>query len=174
MLGADQPERKGCQAVAFTPDGDRLLAIARTGQANDGEVRCYRANDGQMLFSQHYPEPLRVLGWSQAGAMVVVADATGQLHALSLDNATAKVSDRPHTGSVTGLCVRGQSVFSGSRDGSIRRCQLPKLNQLQVLESGNGPIASLAVSEDGQWIAVGLDDGRLLIATLTRQSAGTE
>jgi serine/threonine protein kinase len=169
ILGADQPERKSYQAVAFAPDGERLLAIARTDQANEGEVRCYRINDGHLLTTQHHDEPLRVLGCSQTGTTVVVGDANGQLHAKSLDGKTPPVSERPHTLPITGLCVRGQSAISVSRDGSIRRCQLPKLNQLQVLESGNGPIASLAVSEDGQWIAVGLDDGRLLIATLTKE-----
>lgn len=164
-----EPERKAYQAVAFTNDGDQLVTIGRSWKGDDYDIECRRISDGKLLTTRYYHEPLHALSLSQNGQIYVIGYKDGQLHAQRLDGMTAKASNKPHTDSVTGLCVRGQTVISVSRDGSIRQCQFPKLDKMLVLESGNGPISSLAVSEDGRLIAVGLEDGRMLIARLEKE-----
>src|SRR5262249_13374586 len=66
-----------------------------------------------------------------------------------------------HTGAVTALAFSqdGAALFSASRDGTVRRWEVPSGRPLGVLSGHTGPVITLAISPDDRRLVSGSDDG---------------
>ncbi len=96
------------------------------------------------------------------------------LYQLGLDSTPKAISYRPaqfeEVGSVrahpTGLNslamhTQTQRIFSGGRDGFVKSWSWPELEPLVSLKAHDGPLARLAVSEDGQYLVTGSEQGEI-------------
>ncbi|OSD05131.1 hypothetical protein PYCCODRAFT_1288912 [Trametes coccinea BRFM310] len=147
----------GVRVVSFSPDG-ALIATA----AWDGTVRIWDVVTGSRLKTLvGHKHLVTSCAWSRSGKLL--ASTGDHDHTVNVwDVATGKCVKKlaQHTGGVWASIFTPDDVqlVSCSDDGSIRRSSVDdkKPGTLStILYQGNGPIYSLALSGDGQWMLSG-------------------
>lgn len=96
------------------------------------------------------------------------------LYQLGLDSTPKAISYKPaqfeelnsvraHPTGLNGLAIHAQSqrIFSGGRDGWVKAWSWPDLEPLAKQKAHEGPLARLAVSEDGQYLVTGSEHGEI-------------
>lgn len=96
------------------------------------------------------------------------------LYQLGLDSTPKAISYKPaqfeelnsvraHPTGLNGLAIHAQSqrIFSGGRDGWVKSWSWPDLEPLAKQKAHEGPLARLAVSEDGQYLVTGSEHGEI-------------
>jgi WD40 repeat protein len=148
--------------LAFAPDGT-LITI------NGENLTLWNVESGSVRQTLTNPAPLAYLALSPDGRRLAVADRAGDLRIWELDSGT-QVDELTgwHTGAVSAVAFNPESdrVIAGGSTmfGSAGRLNLWDVTTRQTLKSlaaENGAVQSLAVSPDGQIIAVGTEAGVL-------------
>lgn len=96
------------------------------------------------------------------------------LYQLGLDSTPKAISYRPaqfeevgavraHPTGLNALAIHAQTqrIFSGGRDGWVKSWSWPDLEPLASQKAHEGPLARLAVSEDGQYLVSGSEHGEI-------------
>lgn len=105
-----------------------------------------------------------------------------QLITVSLDN-TLKITDsktKKNIQTITlkskptclTLNVKAQVAYIGCEDGTLLSVHLDESKEQQMLKRLNNKISSVAVSDNGQFVSAGLNDGKIEIIDLQHPEAG--
>ncbi len=157
------------ETIAFSPDGRRLVSgtgdhLVKVFEIGSPEVRVLKGHetplshvlfspDGRWIASSTWA---RDRGDLMRDTMVRIWDATTGDGRTFLGHAST-VTD-------VQFLPDGQSVASASRDGTVRLWDLATGKATRVLNAE--PANDLAVSRDGQWLAVGVDGGNTWVWNL--------
>jgi len=141
--------------LAFNADGSLLVS-----GSEDASVRTWKAADGMAVASLTTPAPVRALVLNTDGSQVVTGHGDNLIRVWQLpqpDVTAAPIREIPgHGGPVNALALLGATneVLSGSDDASIRIWKLDTGEQT-FTQSLTGPVTSVAVSPDAQFVAGG-------------------
>ncbi len=173
------PTLQTMTAAAIDPKGRWFVTIS---DSLDGpsETLAYRWGEvSQTLTSAGTPKPISLTSEDGARptriafasdqndtAVLVVADDMGGITLYQMTNPPSSESIKPHNAQVESLYVLPASdtdnptdvVVSGASDGSVHHWQLQTSREQQHF-FGTMSIASVDVSADGHWVAVGSWDG---------------
>jgi WD40 repeat protein len=151
------------RSFAFSPDGKRLIS------ATAEQAIVWNTDDGRLLEILPVPAKLSAVTYGPAADNVVLATGDSGLWLQRLRFAAA-LGDM--TKPVTALVYspNGQSVYSSSLDGTIRR--FTPANGQQAFNMKHGaPIHDLAISPNGQLLATAGDDKLLKLWNAANGSA---
>ncbi|ABS27739.1 protein kinase [Anaeromyxobacter sp. Fw109-5] len=143
-------------AVAFTPDGTRVVAAS-----HDGEVRVFRADGSSApLLLQAGSSPHAVLAVDPGGRTAAVGALDGRAWLVALD-AARPAQPLVHDGAVLALAYApdGARLATGSGDGHLRIFDARSGALLERVTLPGGAVFALAWSRDGRAIATGSEDG---------------
>ncbi|MGW6153694.1 TIR domain-containing protein [Streptomyces sp. NPDC055144] len=165
-LAGAVPQR---QALAFSPDGELLVAPTR-----DGAVRLWRvARRGQPVAVGDIPESggkTTALAFIAHRRTLLVGDESGTITAWDVthpDRPVRKGTSTRHTDAVTGMAVhpRGELAATAGLDGRILLWDVSDPShpvEVASLTGGRFPYATVGFSPDGRMLAVGSDVGTRL------------
>jgi len=143
-------------ALAFTPDGERLIS-----GAVDGAVRVWRVEDGRRVTT------MKGHGWvvaqisiSRDGkrALTASTDATLRLWDLESFQEIAKLAG--HDGPIFGAAISpdGRRALSGGRDGGVVLWDLTTASPVRAIRAHQRPVWAVAFSPDGRFgLSAGYD-----------------
>ncbi len=153
-------------AVAFSPDGDRILA-----GTSDGGLQVWRVGDGsQMMTLNVHDFAVTGLDQSPDGQTIATSsvDETVQLRDLETGDALATLYG--HKGPVLAVAMSddGSLVASGGVDGTVRVWRRGDGDRLKVYAQHKGAVWSVAFAPDGNTLLSGGADGLVLTYDLDR------
>lgn len=156
VLGAIETDLHNPLSIAFHPDNKRLIS-----GGEDKTVRLWSLENGKEILA---------LNGHLAGVNSVAVNAKGSYIASGSADKTIKIWDgatgkllqtlRGHTAAVNSVTfsVEGGVLFSGGSDGTVRVWNLTTGQQVVSLPGeSNVPVASVALSPDGKYLAAGRD-----------------
>ena len=155
-------------AVAFTPDGTRLLA-----GASDGSLHAWRVSDGTELMALHAHDfgvtALALAPDGRTGATASI-DETVQLWDFARKERLETLYG--HEGPVLAVALSpdGELVASGGVDGTVRVWRRGNGDRLRVYARHAGAVWSVAFSPDGKTLLSGGADGLVLTYDLDRDA----
>jgi len=153
-------------AVAFSPDGDRILA-----GTSDGGLQVWRVDDGtQMMVLNVHDFAVTGLDQSPDGQTIATSsvDETVQLRDIETGDALATLYG--HKGPVLAVALSddGGLVASGGVDGTVRVWRRGDGDRLKVYARHQGAVWSVAFAPDGNTLLSGGADGLVLTYDLDR------
>jgi eukaryotic-like serine/threonine-protein kinase len=142
----------------FTPDGRQVVAASQTGPLrfwNSESARHERDIGGPF-------RSLRDFVFTDDGR-TVVAVADGALHGWSVENGApiAGLAGLFQRAIELGSHERGTLVAVGDSDGGLTIMDVRHPERRRQIPAHDRPIVSVAVSQDGQYIATGTTDGQV-------------
>lgn len=155
----DLPQPAASHALAWSPDGQRLVVGANT------QVAFYQALDGKLLARSHHHHTQQVmaLAWSQQGPMHVVSAGmdqraviwdTTRYHALLTYNNQHSALD------TASWSNDGLSVATSADNGSVHVWNANSGQDLHAaFQDAQRPMRALAFARTSALLAVGGDDG---------------
>jgi len=164
---AEGREVRYCQSPSG-PSSFAFVEGALLVGRHDGAIDPWAFGSGfdQTIWNGHRG-PVRAMGVEPMLKQVVSGGEDGELRLWSRRGRCLRVLTG-HTGPVTRLVMQAEEVWSGSADGTVRVWDLARGRCVQVLEAGS-PVRSMALSPDGEQLACGLTDGRLVIWGTSRR-----
>ncbi|MET9734630.1 PQQ-binding-like beta-propeller repeat protein [Streptomyces sp. NPDC006458] len=162
--------RSAVLAVAFDPDGSRVLCCA-----TDDTTRMFEAKDGKQLWptADNVVEPIigpNCLAFDPKSKWTVVGAADGTARVLEADTGTKRGqvplqnpgARGPGPGAVTHVAFRanGKHAASASIDNVVRLFNLEGKERYSV---PTDEVLALRFSPDGRWLGVGTMNGALVI-----------
>jgi len=163
LVHADNPFRDLVYAVAFAPDGKRLVAAGA-----EGLIRIIDLAGGQTLGTlTGHSGPVLCLAWSSDGNWIASGSADRSIRIWEASGKFVR-SLNNHAGAVQAVIFApdGQTLFSASSDATIR-VWLPGVGRMKRIFRGFGqPVLGLAHVPARQLLLAGVADGsaRLLNA----------
>lgn len=146
--------------VALSPDGLQVAAGGWDGllyrwRLSDGAAVPPLANDGERVMA---------LTFTADGAFLLAGGHEGSLRVWRIADNVSSQRIHAHDFALTGLTTlpNGQ-VVTGSLDGTLRRWTLASDNAPAELTADQQPIAALAVSSDGRFLASAGTRGDVLV-----------
>lgn len=155
------------EALAFSPDGQHLAAVAGT-LAGPGRLLIWRVADGAL--EPVVDTPLAGNGTAVAFAgpdAVVAAHGLGGLVRVALDGTVDEMSDAPDD-LAAGLAVLGEAepfVILASYDGRLAVGLVGGV--MQTIARLSILVESMALSPGGHWLAAALLDGGIRVVSLS-------
>jgi WD40 repeat protein len=157
--------------IAISHDGNRIFS-----GSDDNTIRTWNFDSGRLLrsMSQDHVTSVAVLGDEQLvwgsrteGVRVRAASHWGTLRFV------LKGKKRIYNGGVTSIATSNSRrwIVFGSLDSTVRILDMDNHRTTKLLDAKT-PVHSVAVSNDGNSVAAGLEDGTLLICEL--ETIGTE
>jgi len=138
-------------AVAVNPAGDLLAA-----GTNDGAVRLWRVNDGQLvgIWAGHAGH-VRSIGFSPDGTTLASGSHDQTIRLWDVPTGQARAILEGHTGAVTsiGFSPDGTSLMSGSYDQTVRVWDVATKVAIRVLHGHTAFVTGVAWSPDGTTVA---------------------
>jgi WD40 repeat protein len=148
------------RAVAFSPDGSRLVAGTRKGT-----IRVFDTKTGKTLMAmpEGHKKVVMALAWSADGKRVASAsgDHTVKIWDVSGDDAKEVATLTGHTGGVYTVAFDPTNkpiIASGSWDHTIRLWDTETGKEVRKLEGHHDDIWSVTFSADGKILASGSED----------------
>jgi WD40 repeat protein len=146
----------GCQTVAFSPDGGRVL----TADA-DGTARLFDARSGALVrtFTGH-SQAVNDARFLPHGRRVITASADGTARVWDVRDGHELLRFAGHTDNVVSVAVSsdGRSAFTTSWDHTIRRWRTDGPIAPVTFVAGTGSVQGLAFSSDDRLLAIGSSD----------------
>ena len=155
----DLPQPAASHALAWSPDGQRLVVGANT------QVAFYQALDGKLLgrSHHHHTQQVTALAWSQQGLMRVVSAGMDQRAVIwDTTNYHAMLTYRnQHSALDTASWSNdGQSVATSADNGSVHVWNASSGQDLHAaFQDVQRPMRALAFAGTSAMLAVGGDDG---------------
>jgi hypothetical protein len=150
-------------AVAFSPDGRRIVSGAGTWYDKDHTVRlweiasgreieCLRGHSGPVTSVAFSPDQRQIASGSSDRTVRLWEVASGQSRCL-----------QGHTDAVAAVAFspRGQHIVSASRDKTLRLWETASGNEIRRFEGHTEPVAGAAFSPDGRTVVSGSEDNTL-------------
>lgn len=161
----------GSDAVAFSPEGDRLAAGFQDSSKKEGSqngVRIWDEESRKLLLTLDHPRSVNAVAYSSFGRWL--ATASMDSHVRIFDAATGKLvrTLEGHDAAVYGLAFRadGQVLATGSADRSVRLWEVATGKLLRTLKAPQH-VWSVAISPDGRQVAAAAGQfdqpGRVLV-----------
>jgi WD40 repeat protein len=137
-------------SLAVSPNADIIASSSA-----DGTIRFWNAASGVQQRSISLGESPGIVTFDHAGQHLLVGDAMGRIHVLTVSTGVVSRVLTGHKGAVTALdvSVDDRLAVSGSADKTIRCWDLQTGNALGTLEGHTGPIAAVRFSHDSTKIA---------------------
>jgi WD40 repeat protein len=139
-------------ALAFSPNGDRLLSVAE-----DGKALVWDVNTGKIVHScPQRDEKLFAAAWRSDGRCFATAGEGGVVRVWKLGDEKPTAEYRGHKGPVLALAFSpdGKVLASGGYMRTIRFWPGGEGNGLNIKDM-DGRVTSLAFTDDGQELVVG-------------------
>jgi WD40 repeat protein len=148
----------GTYAVAFTPDGKRLLTAGR-----DNVTKLWDLESGQLLrtFDRHYTW-VEVLAVSRDGKVFASAGQDGLIRLWDVATGADACPQPGHKYAVTraALTPDGRTAVTGGWDATLRWWDVGTGAEQRVVNVPDG-ITGLALSPDGRTVLATTNDGKL-------------
>jgi WD40 repeat protein len=148
-------------AIAFTPDGRRLIASG----GDDGQLRVWDAGSGALVRElAAHPGALVDLATSPSGDRLLTAGWDGSARMWDLELLGAPVAAGaalgPHTGEVRSVAFSpdGQTIASASADRTVRLWEVKTGLVTRVLDGHAGGVSRVVYSPDGRLLASAGED----------------
>lgn len=165
-----QTNSESTQSVVYTfQSKGKVLAVSHTGSyaavsaGNTVEVADLK---GRALLHSLPVDGGEVvsLAWSAEDRMLLAGDSNGGLHSWRMPGGQRVFDSRIQEGAIRAVAGSGQDpkIASGGVDGKIRIWHQPGLPEV-VTEIGKAEAAQMAVSPNGQWVALGAANGSVRI-----------
>lgn len=148
-------------AVAFSPDGTRIASASR-----DKSARVFDATSGEAHGAYlGHEAPVFAVAWAEDGTKLYSGGRDQEVHAWEPKTEAKKPSELGgFGGDVLRLSVVGDSVFSASADGKVRRHRTARDNALVRTYDTAGEWAyGLAVHKGAGQVAAGRFDGSVRV-----------
>ncbi|SPE37466.1 putative WD repeat protein [Candidatus Sulfopaludibacter sp. SbA6] len=151
------PESGGVRALALSPAGQILSAVAET-------IKLWDLDSGaELLCLKGHAGAVTCVAWAEGGRRAISASADGTIRLWDLASGEQMVSIMAHEDRVSAVCIlpRGRAL-TGSRDGTLRLWHLESGEKVRSFLA-RGPVTAAAVTPDGRWAVAGFADGLLKI-----------
>lgn len=146
-------------AVAFSSDGKRLATAS-----DDRQVILWDAITGKLLRSlRGHRNTVFDVAFSADGRRILSASRDNTLRLWDVDSGITTRVYQGHKAAISSAVVRGDSFFTASSDGTVRRWQR---TAPELWETGGSPQAT-AISPDGTKVALGMKDGALRLYAMS-------
>src|SRR5262249_31717570 len=152
---------RGGVSVGFSPDGRKLFSVG-----DDGLVGIWDAGSKQELAKWRAQSDVSSAAFSQSGQYVALENHAGQLALWSVPRrellARAQEQDTHESDRLIALSPDDKLLGSADRNqASVRLWSVPSLQPAPGVSAENDGVCALAFSPDGQWLAVGGNDGSI-------------
>lgn len=151
-------------AVAAAADGRR---VASAGW--DGTVRVWSLPGGSEVARFGDPSARYTGVAFVSSSRLAASDQNGGLTLWDLENGGTVWKLAGNGFPITRLLARGDMLFTGAIDGTIRGWAAADGGELFRLEGQEKPVLSLALSADGQWLASGTAAGTVYLWQVAEQ-----
>jgi WD40 repeat protein len=147
-------------ALAFTPDGSRLMLAGNNGTLMLIDMPQRKAGD-----ELKHDRGLFSLACAPDGRLVAAGDTRGDVILWDTSGETAPHTLRGHEWTVYGLAFTpdGKSLVSGSADGTVRLWETDTGRLVDTFRWHSRWVTSVAVSPDGMTAASGSADGTVVV-----------
>jgi WD40 repeat protein/serine/threonine protein kinase len=139
----------GVTAVAFAPDGQRLV----TG-GSDGTARMWDAANGRELFRlEGHRSNVTAVAFAPDGRWVVTAGTDGTTRLWDTNSGRELKTLRDEKAApvwAVAVTLDGKRVVTGSQDGAARVWDATNGQELLTLQKHTGPVWALAATPDGR------------------------
>jgi WD40 repeat protein len=149
-------------AVAFSPDGKRLVSASDT-YLTDDKLRVWDVATGKQIASlKGHPLRVTVVAWSPDGKTIASAsgnyvqpDVPGEIRIWKAANGKLLHTIRGHAGYVSALAFRkdGQQLVSGGFDHLVKVWDVAGGKEVRAFKGHTMPVTGVAFHPDGRRIA---------------------
>ena len=152
-------EHHGPVAVAFHPDGKRLIS-----GGTDNTLRVWDVVTGNEIRNLKVPERIHNLAVSIDGTVLITVGSDNVLRIRNGEDLQEIGTLRGHTGFVHATAFGpDQRLVTGSFDGTVRIWDVKARREVHVLRGHAGPVFGAAFSRDGAMVASSGLDGTLRV-----------
>jgi WD40 repeat protein len=156
-------EDRGAEALAFSPDGRRIVAAD-----SSGAVAVWDAASGEKALGLAIaPLTGRVnsVAFGPNGSTIITAGPLSSVYVWDAATGEQRASLEAHTAAVTAAAFApdGATLATAGQDWTARLWNVATGGQLASLASHNAPVLAVAFSRDGLSLATCSDDGRVLL-----------
>lgn len=154
----------GVQSVAFHPEG-RIIVSGGWDRA----VRVWDATAGEKLKEFELASPVQAVAWSPNGHYVTAGCADGTLRMWAVEEGWKETVLPGHEDGVRSLAFGsgGAVLISAGADGRVFFWRASDCSQTEKL-TVSSPVKSIAISADGEFLAIGCEDGRVRIRAIEK------
>lgn len=152
----------------------------------DGDILAVGTGDGQILLASlkqrqalkrliHHQDQVSALAVDGAGQMLVSGSRDRTLRLWTLPSGRLSQTLTAPEAAITAVVCHPQDgrIVSGDARGRLQLWQPPNPEAATLIHQFPSPITALSLSPDGQWLAVGTEDGHLALIDLQRQGETT-
>jgi RNA polymerase sigma factor (sigma-70 family) len=143
----------GVMAVAFSPDGKRVLSGGVCYGDRDPTVRLWEVSTGKELLKlEGHTEGVYSLAFLPGGKKAVSGGADGTVRVWDLDGGKELNRYEGHEGTVYGLDVTrdGKLMLTGGEDSTVRLWDLKTGKEVRRFAGHEGKVRAVAFSADGK------------------------
>jgi len=150
-------------AVAFTPDGTRLVACGEEGCVESWRLED-APRDAAPLWRRYLDTPLYAAAVAPDGGSLAVAGLDGTVYVFDADSGEERQRLEGHHDAVFGLAFAPDGVLlSASADRTVRRWDVTAGRLLACLDGHRAAVAQTACSGDGRRLVTAGADGEVIV-----------
>jgi RNA polymerase sigma factor (sigma-70 family) len=159
-------------AVAFSPDGRRLVTAGGRGQ-NPGQIKIWDAETARETAGVRQVPGVRALAFSPHGRTFATGDARGAVTLRDAATGDERASAPAHVGGVRGVAFSddGASLASGGLDNTVRLWSGDRLQELGVCRGHTDAVVAVAFFHQGRAVVSASQDRSARIWDLTTGQA---
>jgi len=148
--------------IVFSPDGAAFATAS-----SDGRIRVWATTDGAQLGEPFSGAAADVRGVQMiAGARLIAGDERGRMWVSAFDGSGRMALAGPHRGQITASAVGGSILATLGMDQLMQTWSPSPETTATVFDGYSGGAFGVAVSPDGEFVAVGDGEGNVRIVAL--------